>query len=102
MAETKPFKKLTYKLAVRAHCLQCCCGSPSEVKNCNITSCALHPFRLGKPPKKPVNALDLLIFPNDPSSTIYSVRKKDNENDEPHISTKEYSLLIEDEDDDEE
>ena len=30
MTETKPFKKLTYRLAVKAKCLQCCCGSPKE------------------------------------------------------------------------
>lgn len=92
--KNKPFKKLTYKLAVRAACLQCCCGSPSEVKNCTITTCALHPFRLGKPPKEPVNALDLLIFPEDPKSTIFSVRKKDAEDDEPHMRTTEYSMFM--------
>ena len=95
MSETKPFKKLTYRLAVKAKCLQCCCGSLKEVKNCPCTDCALYPFRLGKPPKKEVNALDLLIFPEDPKSTIYSVRKKDEEEDEPHMRTTEYSMFIE-------
>lgn len=75
----KPFKKLTYKLAVRGKCLQCCCGSPLEVKNCQTTTCALYPFRLGKSPREPTNALDLLIFPEDSNSTIYSVRKKEDE-----------------------
>lgn len=102
MTETKPFKKLTYRLAVKAHCLQCCCGSPSEVKKCRVTTCALYPFRLGKPPKEPVNALDLLIFPDDPKSTIYSVRKKDAEEDEPHMRTTEYSMFMEDENDEDE
>ncbi len=101
MAENKPFKKLTYRLAVKAHCLQCCCGSPSEVKKCKVTSCALYPFRLGKPPKEPVNALDLLIFQDDPESTIFSVRKKDTEEDEPHMRTTDYPAFIEDEDEDE-
>ena len=99
MTETKPFKKLTYRLAVKAKCLQCCCGSPKEVKNCPCTDCALYPFRLGKPPKKEVNALDLLILPKDPKSTIYSVRKKDEEEDEPHMRTTEYSMFIEDDED---
>ena len=98
MTETKPFKKLTYRLAVKAHCLQCCCGSPSEVKKCRVTTCALYPFRLGKPPKEPVNALNLLIFPDDPKSTIYSVRKKDEEDDEPHMRTTEYPAYEDDED----
>ena len=97
MAETKPFKKLTYRLAVKAKCLQCCCGSPSEVKKCTATDCALHPFKLGKPPKKEVNALDLLIFSDDPKSTIYSVRKKDAEDDEPHMRTTDYPAYEDDE-----
>ena len=50
MTETKPFKKLTYRLAVKAKCLQCCCGSPKEVKNCPCIDCALYPYRLGKNP----------------------------------------------------
>ena len=90
----KSFKKLTYKLAVRAKCLQCCCGSPSLVKSCSVTTCALYPFRLGKSPKESVNALNLLIFPEDPDSTIFSVRTKDNEDDEPSIRTTEYSAFI--------
>jgi len=85
MTETKPFKKLTYRLAVRAKCLQCCCGSPLEVKNCTSIKCALYPFRLGKSPKEKVNALDLLIFPEDPKSTIYSIRKKDMDENEDDI-----------------
>lgn len=99
--QKKPFKKLTYKLAVRGHCLQCCAGSPKAVKDCNITSCILHPFRLGKPPKEPVNCLDYLIFPEDPKSTIFSVRKKDTEEDEPHMRTTDYPAFIEDDDEDE-
>lgn len=89
MAENKPFKKLTYRLAVRAKCLQCCCGSYLEVKNCTSIKCALYPFRLGKPPKEPVNCLDYLIFPEDPESTIYSIRKKD-------IDETEDDIFIED------
>lgn len=36
--------------AIRAKCLECCCDSVSEVKECNITGCPLHPFRMGKNP----------------------------------------------------
>lgn len=36
--------------AIRAKCLDCCCGSTAEVTNCTVTSCALHPFRFGKNP----------------------------------------------------
>ena len=96
--QNKPFKKLTFKNAIRAKCLQCTCGSPSEVKTCPCTDCALWGFRFGKAPKPDINALDLLIFPEDPESTIFSVRRKDTEEDEPRIRTKEYSMFIGDED----
>lgn len=36
--------------AIRAKCLDCCCGQVNEVKLCPATGCALYPFRLGKNP----------------------------------------------------
>lgn len=36
--------------AIRAHCLQCCCGQVAEVQRCTIENCALYPFRFGKNP----------------------------------------------------
>lgn len=36
--------------AIRAKCLDCCCDSATEVKECQIESCPLHPFRFGKNP----------------------------------------------------
>jgi len=36
--------------AIRAKCLDCCCGQQSEVKLCENERCALHPFRFGKNP----------------------------------------------------
>lgn len=36
--------------AIRAKCIDCCGGSLAEVKTCEICSCALHPFRMGKNP----------------------------------------------------
>ena len=38
--------------AIRAKCLDCAGGMPSEVRECVINRCALHPFRMGKRPKK--------------------------------------------------
>jgi hypothetical protein len=38
--------------AIRAKCLDCAGGMPSEVRECQISRCALHPFRMGKRPKK--------------------------------------------------
>lgn len=36
--------------AIREKCLECCCGSSQEVKLCEISDCALYPFRFGKNP----------------------------------------------------
>ena len=44
-------KKLTNPVkAIRAKCLDCCCGQLREVELCPSTQCALHPFRFGKNP----------------------------------------------------
>lgn len=31
--------------AINQKCLECCCGSHNEVRDCRIKSCALHPYR---------------------------------------------------------
>lgn len=36
--------------AIKNKCLDCCCGQTSEIKECTIVKCPLHPFRLGKDP----------------------------------------------------
>jgi len=36
--------------AIRAKCLDCCCGQANEVKLCTAIRCPLWPFRLGKNP----------------------------------------------------
>jgi hypothetical protein len=36
--------------AIREKCLDCCCGSTSEVKDCTVERCPLYPYRLGKNP----------------------------------------------------
>ena len=38
--------------AIRAKCLDCCCGSAYEVKNCTIHDCELYPFRMGHNPNR--------------------------------------------------
>lgn len=37
--------------AIRAKCLDCCCGSYEEVKLCPCQKCPLFPYRLGHRPK---------------------------------------------------
>ena len=44
-------KVLTPIKAIRAKCLDCCCGQLVEVRECTITTCALHPYRMGHRPK---------------------------------------------------
>lgn len=42
---------LTPIKAIRAKCLDCCCGNVAEVRRCPVEKCALHPYRMGKRPK---------------------------------------------------
>lgn len=39
--------------AIRAKCLDCSGGSPVEVADCLVKTCALYPFRLGQNPWRP-------------------------------------------------
>jgi hypothetical protein len=36
--------------AIRAKCLDCSGGVPSEVRDCLVKNCALYPFRMGSNP----------------------------------------------------
>ena len=41
-------ERLTRGKAIRAKCLDCCCGQANEVRNCPVTTCPLWTYRLGK------------------------------------------------------
>ena len=41
---------MTPMKAIRAKCLDCCCGSSNEVRLCTATGYPLYEFRLGKNP----------------------------------------------------
>jgi hypothetical protein len=43
--------------AIRAKCLDCCCGHAAEVRKCVATDCPLWPFRLGTNPFRQKSAL---------------------------------------------
>lgn len=45
-AITSPLK------AIKAKCLDCCCGDRTEVKDCPAKDCPLWMFRLGKNPNR--------------------------------------------------
>lgn len=48
---TKNFPKApNYRDAIRRKCLDCCVGDRAEVASCQITTCALWPFRFGSNP----------------------------------------------------
>lgn len=36
--------------AIRAKCVDCCCGSYAEVRKCTCTDCELYAFRMGNNP----------------------------------------------------
>jgi len=40
----------TMAKAIRAHCLECSCGSANEVRLCELKHCKLYRFRSGKNP----------------------------------------------------
>lgn len=42
--QTNPVK------AIREKCIDCCCGSTTEVALCEATDCPIHAFRFGKNP----------------------------------------------------
>ena len=44
--------KLTPIKAIRAKCLDCCCGQKNEVRLCPACNCPLWPYRMGKRPSK--------------------------------------------------
>jgi len=52
-------KILTPIKAIRAKCLECCCGSRKEVKMCHIINCPLWPYRLGHRPVFPATTRGL-------------------------------------------
>ncbi len=43
---------LTPIKSIRAHCLDCCGGSPQEVRLCPVEKCPLYPYRMGRRPQR--------------------------------------------------
>ena len=43
---------LTPIKAIRAKCLDCCCGQRNEVVVCPCADCPLYPYRFGKNPNR--------------------------------------------------
>lgn len=51
-------KSITPIKAIKAKCLDCCCGQREEVKACSAKECPLWQFRLGKNPNRSRNMTD--------------------------------------------
>lgn len=49
MTEAKPTTPIK---AIRAKCLNCCCGIQSEVRLCPCHDCPLYPYRMGHNPAR--------------------------------------------------
>lgn len=47
---------MTPMKAIRSKCLDCCCGSAPQVRQCTITGCPLFPYRFGHRPKSNLSA----------------------------------------------
>ena len=43
---------MTPMKAIRAKCIDCCCGEKKEIRLCPIERCPLWPYRMGKRPVK--------------------------------------------------
>lgn len=72
--------KLTPIKAIRAKCLDCSCGSFTEIKNCTVTNCALYEYRMGHRPKPEESkmslcstCLNIMNYPECRSSAITCV-----------------------------
>lgn len=42
--------KITPLKAIRAKCLDCCCGQVAEIRRCGLENCPLFPYRTGHRP----------------------------------------------------
>ncbi len=51
-------KNITPIKAIKAKCLDCCCGQREEVRECPMKDCPLWQFRLGKNPNRSRNMTD--------------------------------------------
>jgi len=38
--------------AIRKKCLECCCNHYKQIRLCSSCDCSLHPYRLGKRPRR--------------------------------------------------
>lgn len=53
-------ERFTRGKAIRLKCLDCCCGSYAEVRQCSATNCPLYRYRMGReePAENPAHAAE--------------------------------------------
>lgn len=64
--------KLTPMRAIRAKCLDCSCGSFSEVTNCPVTTCPLYPYKSGHKPKEGTQEYNFITNPTLSKKSVLS------------------------------
>lgn len=71
---------MTPMKAIRAKCLDCCCGSSNEVRLCTIENCPLYSYRFGKNPNRTgIGGRNIQSFPSNPNSAQDSEDESRNE-----------------------
>lgn len=67
---------MTPMKAIRAKCLDCCCGSSHEVRLCTVEKCPLYLYRFGKNPKRTGmgNPNALFSFRNSHSTRVLEIK----------------------------
>lgn len=73
-------QKLTPMRAIRAKCLDCCCGSALEVRACTVITCPLYPYKSGHKPKKGTQEYNFItkgtLSLNTPPSPTINAKEK--------------------------
>lgn len=70
-------KKITPMKAIRLKCLECSCGSNTEVRERPIKKCPLYPYRSGHRPKTDILSTEDTETPN--TAPIYGVNGAEDE-----------------------
>ena len=65
---------MTPMKAIRAKCLDCCCGVQKEVRLCPSENCPLRPYRFGHRPKEGSYTPEVAITQKTLDSTAFSER----------------------------
>lgn len=67
--------------AIRAKCVDCCCGNAAEVRKCVATDCPLWPFRLGSNPFRK----RLILSESEKQRRLAQLKRPEMDAGRPHI-----------------